>query len=67
MELEIKKRTFIQAENEVMISGVNMKTMNLKAKINVLLDKEAQMWSQRSHVLWLQMGIITPNFFIVVR
>lgn len=43
MELEIKKRTLIQAENEVMISGVNMRAMNLKAKINVLLDKEARM------------------------
>lgn len=53
MELEIEKRTLIQAENEVMISGVNMRAMNLKDKINVLLDKEARMWSQRSHVLWL--------------
>lgn len=40
-----------------MISGVNMKTMNLKAKINVLLDKEAQMWSQRSLCFGFKWGL----------
>lgn len=45
MELEIKKRTLIQAENKAMISGVNKRVTNLKAEINVLLDKETRMWS----------------------
>ena len=37
-----------------MISGSNLRVRSLKSKINILLDKEAQMWCQQSRVLWLK-------------
>ena len=53
----------IQGKNEAMISGKNLRVRNLKAEINELLDKEAQMWSQRSYVLWLWNGDNNTKFF----
>lgn len=60
---EKKKRLLIQAENEAMINGENLRVRNLKGEINVLLDKEACMWSQRSRVLWRQNGDSNTKFF----
>ena len=53
----------IQAKNEAMISGKNLRVRNLKAEINELLDKEAQMWRQRSCVLWLWNRDNNTKFF----
>ena len=32
-------------------------------EINILLDREAQMWKQWSHVLWLSNGDSNTKFF----
>ena len=52
--VEKKKNLLIQAERDAMISGPNLRVRSLKSKINILLDKEAQMWRQQSRVLWLK-------------
>ena len=51
------------AENEAIISGNNSVIKGLKAEINILLDREARMWCQRSRVLWLSKGDSNTTFF----
>lgn len=48
-----KKKLLAQAEIEAMQSGDNSQIRELKNEINVLLDREARMWSQRSRVKWV--------------
>lgn len=48
-----KKKLLAQAEIEAMQSGDNSRIRELKNEINVLLDREARMWSQRSRVKWV--------------
>lgn len=55
-ELVKKKDLLAQAKIAAMISGQNHRVQELKDEIIVLLDKEARLWSQRSHVLWLKNG-----------
>lgn len=43
--------------------GNNSWVRELKSKINVLLDKEIWLWSQRSRVLWLKKGDSNSKFF----
>lgn len=43
----------VAAELEVMRTGNNSNVCLLKAKVNVLIDRESRMWSQRARVLWL--------------
>ena len=58
-----KKNLLIQAERDAMISGSNLRVRSLKSKINILLDKEAQMWCQQSRVLWLKHRDNNTKFF----
>ena len=41
----------MKAEREAILSGNNVQVRQLKAGIEVLLDKEAIMWQQRSRLL----------------
>ena len=60
---EKKKNLLIQAKRDAMISGSNLRVRSLKSKINILLDKEAQMWCQQSQVLWLKHRDNNTKFF----
>ena len=63
-ELEKKKKNLlIQAEMKALISGLNCKIKELKAEVNILLNKEARLWSQRSRVFWLKNGDNNMKFF----
>ena len=46
------------------IRGGDPKRMRqLEKEINLLMDKEAKMWAQRSRVLWLKDGDKNTQFF----
>ena len=62
-ELEKKKAQLAQVEREAIVSGVSHRVRELKEHINVLLDKEARLWCQRSRVLWLKNGDNNTKFF----
>ena len=47
-ELEKKKALLLKAENEAILSGDNNRVRQMNAEINLLLDREARMWAQRS-------------------
>ena len=55
-ELDKKRSLLIQAESATLESGQNHQVRELTEQINVLFDREAQLWSQRSKVLWLKHG-----------
>ena len=58
-----KKKLLAVAELEAMRSRNNSQVRLLKAKVNVLIDRESRLWSQRSRVLWLSKGESnTKNF-----
>lgn len=50
-ELEEKKRILEIAEEEAMRRGNNLQVRALKVEINILANRESQMWSQRSRFL----------------
>lgn len=52
-----------RAETEARRIGINTRVRELKAEINVLLDREIRMWSQRSRVLWLSKGDSNSKYF----
>lgn len=58
-----KKKLLAQAEIEAMQSGDNSQIRELKNEINVLLDREARMWSQRSRVKWVNEGDNNTKYF----
>ena len=51
-ELIKKKELLRKAELVAQVSGVNHRVRELKTKIDVLMDREARMWAQRSRLLW---------------
>ena len=53
----------MEAESATIVSGQNGKVRELKEEINILLDREAKMWSQRSCTLWLKNGDNNTKFF----
>ena len=53
-ELKTKKALLVEAESATIVSGQNGRVRELKEEINILLDREARMWSQRSRTLWLK-------------
>lgn len=63
LELGRKRKLLIQAKREAVLSKQNSRVRKIKAEINTLLDREARMWSQRSHVLWLAHGDSNIKFF----
>ena len=58
-----KNKLLAAAELVAMRTGDNSHVRLLKAEINVLIDREARMWSQRSRVLWLSKGDSNSKFF----
>ncbi|XP_075663065.1 uncharacterized protein LOC142632573 [Castanea sativa] len=62
-ELKNKKALLVEAESAAIVSGQNGRVRELKEEINILLDREARMWSQRSRTLWLKNGDNNTKFF----
>ncbi|KAL0010115.1 hypothetical protein SO802_005223 [Lithocarpus litseifolius] len=62
-ELINKKALLVEAESAAIVSGQNGRVRKLKEEINILLDREARMWSQRSRTLWLKNGDNNTRFF----
>ena len=64
-DLDRLKKLLAKAELVVVTSGNNFRVWQLKFEINVLLDKEATMWAQRSRLLWVKNGDGTQNISIL--
>ena len=62
-ELEKKRRQLAEAEKVVMELGLNTRIRELKSEIEILLDKENQMWLQRSKTQWAVQGDRNTRFF----
>ena len=62
-ELEKKKRQLKEAEQRAVRTGDSRCMRWLEGEVNILLDKEAKMWRQRSKVLWLKDGDRNTSFF----
>ena len=62
-ELGEKKEQLAKVERIAMVSGDHFLVWKLKGEINVLLDREARMWNQRSRVLWLNNGDNNTKYF----
>ena len=50
-DLEQARKKLVQAKKDAMTSGVNFRVLELRSKVNDLLDKENIMWFQRSRSL----------------
>ena len=53
----------IEEEAAAVRTGSNLQIKALKDEINVLMDREARMWNQRSRILWLKNGDGNTKFF----
>ena len=53
-DLEQKKRQLQQGEKIASHGGDTSRMRQLEQEINLLLDKESKMWSQRSRIMWLK-------------
>nr|XP_023877746.1 uncharacterized protein LOC111990191 [Quercus suber] len=62
-ELEQKKKEVVQAEKEAIRSGHNFRVRELMLELNILRDKEARMWLQRSKVQWAKHGDKNSKYF----
>lgn len=62
-DLDRLKRLLAKAELAALTSGNNFWVRQLKSEINVLLDKEATMWAQRSRLLWVKNGDRNTKYF----
>ena len=62
-ELEKKRQLLVHAEKQAIRRGDPKRMRQLEKEINVLMDKEAKMWVQRSWVLWLKDGDKNTRFF----
>ena len=58
-----EKALLVEAESATIISGQNGRVRELKEEINILLEREARVWSQRSRTLWLTNGDNNTKFF----
>ena len=50
------KELLWKAEEESVRTGDIQEVVRLKSELNLLIDREEQMWHQRSHVKWIQCG-----------
>ena len=57
----------IEEEAVAVRTGSNLQIKALKVEINVLMDREARMWNQRSRILWLKNGDGNTKFSILVH
>ena len=51
-----KEKEIVKAKREAMRPGQNFQVKELMLELNILMDKEAQMWLQRSKVQWAKYG-----------
>ena len=58
-----KNKLLAAADLDAMRTGDNSHVRLLKVEINVLIDRGARIWSQRSRVLWLSKGDSNTKFF----
>ena len=63
LELEKKRKELKQAERLSVRTGNSDRMRALESEINLLLDMEAQMWRQRSRILWMKDGDRNTKFF----
>jgi len=62
-DLEKKRKELQQAERLSIRTGDSRSVRVLEFEINFLLDKEAQIWRQRSKILWMKDGDCNTRFF----
>ncbi|XP_075640301.1 uncharacterized protein LOC142612055 [Castanea sativa] len=63
LELNRLKKDLAKEERAAMVSGNNFKVRQIKKDIEVLQDREALMWAQRSRVLWANQGDKNTKYF----
>ena len=61
--LEVKRKLLDKAEMEAAKGGDQLLVKSLQKDINGLLDKENQMWQQRSQMLFLKCGDRNTTYF----
>jgi len=57
------KELLWKAEEDLVRTGDIQEVVRLKSELNLLIDREEQMWHQRSHVKWVQSGDQNTKFF----
>ena len=62
-ELEKRRKELQQAKRFSVWTGDSRLMRVLESEINMLLDKEAQMWRQRSRILWMKDDDCNTKFF----
>ena len=62
-ELDRLKKNLAKTEIEAMTNGNNFWIREIKRETEVLLDREAIMWAQRSRVLWARQGERNTKYF----
>ncbi|XP_075636858.1 uncharacterized protein LOC142609117 [Castanea sativa] len=60
---EILRELLRKAEFEAQVRGENHRVRELKKEIDVLMDREATMWAQRSRLLWAGQGDKNTKYF----
>ena len=63
MELSRLKKALTKEEMVAMVSVNNYRVRHLKKEIEVLQDREATMWAQRSRILWANEGDKNSKYF----
>ena len=62
-ELKEKRKLLSKAELAASRGGDVDRVRRLEHEINILLDRESQMWSQRSKIQWLRDGDRNTQYF----
>ncbi|XP_075674998.1 uncharacterized protein LOC142644227 [Castanea sativa] len=62
-ELERKKSLLVQAEQAAIVNGQNQRVRELKDEVNLLLVREARLWSQRSQVHPQEIALSLVNYY----
>ena len=62
-ELKEKRKLLAKAETTASRGGDVTRVRRLEQEINLLMDREAQMWSQRSKIQWFRDGDRNTRFF----
>ena len=63
MELNRLKKSLAKEERVAMVSRNNFRVRQIKKEIEVLQDREATMWAQRSRILWANVGEKNSKYF----
>ena len=63
MELNRLKNPLAKEERVAMVSGNNFRVRQIKKESEVMQDREATMWAQRSRILWANEGDKNSKYF----